>query len=40
MQTGLLYYLLENPRRAALPQVAAFRDWLVGEFRRGPVRRT
>ncbi len=40
MKTGFRYYLLVNPQRAALPHVAAFRDWLVAEFRRGPVRRT
>jgi DNA-binding transcriptional LysR family regulator len=40
IRTGFRYYLLVNPRRMALPHVAAFRDWLIAEFRRGPVRRT
>ncbi len=40
VKTGYRYYLLANPARAALPHVAAFRDWVVAEFRRGPVRRT
>jgi DNA-binding transcriptional LysR family regulator len=40
VKTGYRYYLLSNPARAALPHVAAFRDWIVAEFRRGPVRRT
>jgi DNA-binding transcriptional LysR family regulator len=40
MRTGYRYSLLVNPGRADLPHVAAFRDWLVAEFRRGPVRRT
>lgn len=40
MKTGFRYYLLANPKRAALPQVAAFREWLVEAFRRGPARLT
>jgi len=40
MKTGFRYHLLTNPARAALPHVAAFRDWIVAEFRRGPVRQT
>jgi DNA-binding transcriptional LysR family regulator len=40
MKTGYRYALLVNPARADLPHVAAFREWLIAEFRRGPVRRT
>jgi DNA-binding transcriptional LysR family regulator len=40
MRTGFRYYLLTNPQRADLPQVAAFREWLIAEFRRGPLRQT
>lgn len=40
MRTGYRYFLVPNPRRAHLPQVAAFRDWVLGEFRRGPLRST
>jgi len=40
MRTGYRYSLLLNRDRADLPHVAAFRDWLAAEFRRGPVRRT
>jgi DNA-binding transcriptional LysR family regulator len=40
LRTGYRYHLLANPRRADLPHVAAFREWLTAEFRRGPLRRT
>lgn len=40
MRTGYRYLLLMNPDRADLPQVAAFRDWLIAQFRRGPVRQS
>jgi len=40
MRTGYRFHLVSNPRRAHLPQVATFRDWLLGEFRRGPRRST
>lgn len=39
-RTGYRYYLIDNPQRRALPQVAAFRDWVIEQFRRGPLRRT
>lgn len=40
MRTGYRYFVLVNRERARLPHVAAFRDWLIGEFRRGPHRLT
>jgi LysR family glycine cleavage system transcriptional activator len=40
MRTGYRYFLLVNRDRAKLPHVAAFRDWLVSEFARGPHRLT
>jgi DNA-binding transcriptional LysR family regulator len=40
MRTGYRYYLLVNPERARLPHVAAFTQWLLEEFRRGPRRLT
>lgn len=40
MRTGYRFHLVSNPRRAHLPQVATFRDWLLGEFRRGLQRST
>jgi len=38
--TGYRYFLVDNPQRRDLPQVAAFRDWVMGEFKRGPNRIT
>lgn len=40
MRTGYRYFLLVNHQRAALPHVAAFRDWIIDEFKRGPHRLT
>lgn len=40
MRTGYRYYLIVNPDRARLPHVAAFTQWLLEEFRRGPQRLT
>lgn len=38
MATGYNYYLLLHAGRAEVPHVAAFVDWLTGEFARGPQR--
>ncbi len=32
MRTGYRYLMIVNPRRAKLPHVEAFRDWVVGQF--------
>ena len=40
LATGSRYYLLDNPSTREQPQVAAFRAWLIDEFRRGPQRAT
>jgi LysR family glycine cleavage system transcriptional activator len=40
MRTGYRYFVLVNRDRAKSPHVAAFRDWLVAEFARGPHRLT
>ena len=40
MPTGYRFFVLVNRDRARLPHVAAFRDWLVSEFARGPHRLT
>lgn len=40
MQTGYRYFLLTNRQRVGTPHVAAFRDWIAEEFRRGPHRQT
>lgn len=40
MRTGYRYFLIVNAQRAALPHVAAFRDWVIAEFARGPHRLT
>jgi DNA-binding transcriptional LysR family regulator len=40
MKTGYRYYLIENLQRRDLPQVAAFRLWVVEKFRQGPRRAT
>jgi LysR family glycine cleavage system transcriptional activator len=40
MRTGYRYFMVVNPRRARAPQVQAFRDWVLEEFRRGPRRAT
>ncbi|HEU0201070.1 MAG TPA: hypothetical protein VFR86_11610, partial [Burkholderiaceae bacterium] len=40
MKTGYGYFLLENPARGDLPQVQAFRAWVLDEFRNGPRRET
>ncbi len=40
MQTGYHYYLVVNPDSARLPHVATFTQWLLEEFRRGPMRLT
>jgi DNA-binding transcriptional LysR family regulator len=39
-RTGFRYYLIDNPQRRDLPQVAAFRQWIVEAFRQGPRRAT
>jgi LysR family glycine cleavage system transcriptional activator len=38
--SGYRYFLVENPQRRDLPQVAAFRAWVIEAFRRGPLRAT
>ena len=40
MPTGYRYFLLVNRKRGAVPYVAAFRDWIAAEFKRGPHRLT
>lgn len=40
MPTGGRYVMIVNPRRARLPQVEIFRNWVLEEFRRGPQRLT
>ena len=40
MRTGYRYFLLVNAERDRLPHVAAFTQWLLEEFRRGPRRLT
>jgi hypothetical protein len=40
MPTGYRYFLIVNRKRAAVPHVAAFVDWVIDEFRRGPHRLT
>jgi len=40
MPTGYRYFLIVNRKRAAVPHVAAFRDWVIAEFERGPHRLT
>jgi DNA-binding transcriptional LysR family regulator len=40
MPTGYRYFLIVNRKRAGIPHVAAFRDWVVAEFKRGPHRLT
>jgi DNA-binding transcriptional LysR family regulator len=40
MPTGYRYFLLVNRKRGAVPHVAAFRDWIAAEFKRGPHRLT
>lgn len=40
MPTGYRYFLIVNRKRAGVPHVAAFRDWIVAEFARGPHRLT
>ncbi len=40
MQTGYRYFLIVNPDRARLPHVATFTQWLLDEFKRGPMRLT
>ena len=39
-KTGYRYFLIDNPQRRDLPQVAAFREWVIAEFERGPHRIT
>jgi len=39
-RTGYRYFLVDNPQRRELPQVTAFRDWVIAEFSRGPHRIT
>ncbi len=40
MPTGFRYFLVINRQRARVPHVAAFAEWIVEEFRRGPQRLT
>ena len=40
MPSGYRYFLLVNRKRGAVPHVAAFRDWIAAEFKRGPHRLT
>jgi DNA-binding transcriptional LysR family regulator len=40
LPTGYRYFLIVNRRRHAVPSVAAFRDWIIAEFERGPHRLT
>jgi len=40
MRTGYRYFLIVNGERAKLPHVAAFTQWLLEEFERGPRRLT
>lgn len=40
MRTGYRYFLVVNRDRAELRHVAAFRDWVIAEFARGPHRLT
>jgi LysR family glycine cleavage system transcriptional activator len=40
MPTGYRYFLLVNRQRVGSPHVAAFRDWIAEEFKRGPRRQT
>jgi DNA-binding transcriptional LysR family regulator len=40
MPTGYRYFLVVNRDREQLPHVAAFRDWVIAEFARGPHRIT
>ena len=40
MPTGYRYFLAVNRDRTRLPHVAAFRDWVIAEFARGPHRMT
>ena len=39
-KTGYRYYLVDNPQRCDLPHVAAFRQWVIDGFARGPRRAT
>lgn len=36
LETGFCFYMVTTRERAALPRVAAFRDWILGEFAREP----
>ena len=40
MPTGYRYFLIDNRKRAAVAHVAAFRNWVIAEFERGPHRIT
>jgi LysR family glycine cleavage system transcriptional activator len=40
MPTGYRFYLLENRKTRDSPAVRAFREWIRGEFERGPARQT
>jgi DNA-binding transcriptional LysR family regulator len=40
LPTGYRYFLIVNRKRAAVAHVAAFRDWIIAEFSRGPHRLT
>jgi LysR family glycine cleavage system transcriptional activator len=40
MSTGYRYWLIESPATRDAPHVAAFRNWIQGEFERGPERQT
>jgi LysR family glycine cleavage system transcriptional activator len=40
MATGYRYFLIVNRKRAGVAHVAAFRNWVVAEFARGPHRLT
>jgi DNA-binding transcriptional LysR family regulator len=40
MPTGYRYFLIDNRKRVAVAHVAAFRNWVIAEFQRGPHRLT
>ena len=40
MPTGYRYFLIDNRKRVVVAHVAAFRNWVIAEFERGPHRIT
>ena len=40
LRTGYSYALIMNHQTQDAPHVAAFRDWVRAEFKRGPLRQT